>query len=178
MSATSLMLTAQDAHVQLQELKRDRKTTLREHATMVEPLAQVAYGDLSANGRHSLALDAFLQSINNMGLKKHLLVAEVETMERALWLRNAYFQADSTVIQQIEADHDNVSPLSATAVVHVTTVTADEPTSFITSLVGELLAESRISANSRQLSDPLGRRQLSSSGVLLYVGVVVVVGTF
>jgi len=84
-------LTAQDARIQLQELRGDRKTALREHATLVERLAQVAYGDLPANGRQSLALDAFLQSINNMGLKKHLLVAEVETMERALRLGNAYF---------------------------------------------------------------------------------------
>jgi len=67
--------------VQLQGLRRNPKTTLREHATVVERLAQVAYGDLPANGRQSLALDAFLQSINNLGLKQHLLVAEVETME-------------------------------------------------------------------------------------------------
>jgi len=66
-------LTARDARVQLQGLRRNPKTTLREHATMVEQLAQVAYGDLPANGRWSLALDAFLQSINNLRLKQHLL---------------------------------------------------------------------------------------------------------
>jgi len=51
-------------------------------ATVVKRLAQVAYGDLPAHGRQSLALDAFLQSNNNLGLKQHLLVAEVETKER------------------------------------------------------------------------------------------------
>jgi len=51
---------------------------------------------LPADSRQSLALGAFLQSINNLGLKQHLLVAEVETMERSLRLGNAYFQADST----------------------------------------------------------------------------------
>jgi len=61
-------LTAGDAHVQLQGLRRNPKTTLREHVTVVERLAQVAYGDLHTNGRQSLALDAFLQSINNLGL--------------------------------------------------------------------------------------------------------------
>jgi len=77
--------------VQLQGLRRNPKTNLREHATVVERLAQVAYGDLPADSRQSLALDAFLKSINNLGLKQHLLVAEVETMERALRLGNAYF---------------------------------------------------------------------------------------
>jgi len=130
--------------VQLQGLGRNSKTTLREHATVVEQLAQVAYDDLPAN---SLALDAFLQSVNNLGLKQHLLVAEVETMERALRLGNAYFQADSlcrpgTTVQQIRADDDVMMSPAPTAV-HVATAAADELTSLTTSLVRELLAEIR-----------------------------------
>jgi len=39
------------------------RLSLQEHATMVERLAQVAYSDLPADDRQSLALDAFLQSI-------------------------------------------------------------------------------------------------------------------
>jgi len=139
-------LTARDAHVQLQGLRKNRKTTLREHTTVVERLAQVAYGDLPANGRQSLALDAFPQSINNLSLKQHLLVAEVETMERALRLGNTYFQADSTcrpgaTVQQVEAD--DVSTSSTKSAVHVATTAADKPTSLTTSLVRELLAEIR-----------------------------------
>jgi len=53
-------LTAQDARVQLQGLRRNPKTNLREHATVEEQLAQVAYGDLPPNSRQSLALDAFI----------------------------------------------------------------------------------------------------------------------
>jgi len=133
--------------VQLQSLRRNPKTNLREHATVVERLAQVAYGDLPADSRQSLALDAFLQSINNLGLKQHLLVAEVETMERALRLGNAYFQADSTcrpgtTIQQVGAD-DDVSTSPAKTAVHVATAAAEEPTNLTTSLVRELLAEIR-----------------------------------
>ena len=140
-------LTARDARVQLQSLRRNPKTNLREHATVVERLAQVAYGDLPADSRQSLALDAFLQSINNLGLKQHLLVAEVETMERALRLGNAYFQADSTcrpgaTVQQVGAD-DDVSTSPAKIAVHVAKATADEPTDLTTSLVRELLAEIR-----------------------------------
>jgi len=140
-------LTARDVSVQLQGLRRNPKTTLREHATVVEWLAQVAYGDLPMNGQQSLALDAFLQSINNLSLKLHLLVAEVETMERALRLGNAYFQADNTcrpgaTVQQVEADN-NMSTSSAKSAVHVTMAAADEPTSLTTSLVRELLGEIR-----------------------------------
>jgi len=142
-------LTARDARVQLQELRRNPKTTLRERATVVKQLAQVAYCDLPANGQQSLALDAFLQSINNLGLKQHLLVAEVETMERVLRIRNAYFQADSmcrpgATVQQVGADDDvSLSTSPATTAVHVATAAANEPTSLTTSLVRELLVEIR-----------------------------------
>jgi len=140
-------LTARDARVQLQGLRKNPKTNLREHATVVERLAQVAYGGLPADSRQSLALDAFLQSINNLGLKQYLLVAEVETMERALKPRNAYFQADSTcqpdkTIQQVGAD-DDMSTSPAKTAVHVATAAAEEPLNLTSSLVRELLAEIR-----------------------------------
>jgi len=140
-------LTARGARLQLQGLRRNLKTNLQEHATVVERLAQVAYGNSPADSRQSLALDAFLQSINNLGLKQHLLVAEVETMERALRLGNAYFQADSTcrpetTVQQVRADHDVLTSPAMTAV-HVATAAADKPNSLTTSFVCELLAELR-----------------------------------
>jgi len=93
-----------------------------------------------------LALDAFLQSVNNMGLKRHLLVAKVETMERAFRLGNAYFQADSTcrpgvAVRQFEAD--DVSLSSAASAVHVAAAAADESTGLTTSLAQKLLPKIR-----------------------------------
>lgn len=91
----------------------------------MEWLARVAYSDLLTEGRRSLALKAFLQSVNNIGLKRHLLVAEVDMMERALRLGNAYFQAGSACrlgvnAQQVKAD-DGSPPSLAAAAVHVAT---------------------------------------------------------
>jgi len=94
-----------------------------------------------------LALDAFLQSVNNMGLKRHLLIAKVEMMERALRLGYAYFQADSTcrpgvAVQQVEAN-DFVLPSPATSAVHVAPAAADESTGLTRSPAQELLPEIR-----------------------------------
>jgi len=74
-------------------------------------------------------------------------MAEVETMEKALRLGNAYFQADSmcrpgTTIQQVGAD-DDVSTSPAKTAVYVATAAAEEPINLTTSLVRELLAEIR-----------------------------------
>jgi len=97
---------------ELQGLMRDPRSPLWEHATVVERLPQVAYGDLPTEGRRSLALEAFLQSVNN-----------IDTMRMALWLGNAYFQANSTCrpgvnSQQAEAN-DALPPSSAATTVHV-----------------------------------------------------------
>jgi len=149
---------------------------------VVDRLAQFAYSDLPADGRQSLALDTFLQSINNLGLKQHLLVAEVKTMEKPLRLENAYFQADNTcrpgeIVQQVKAD-DDMSPSLAKSAVHIAVAAADKPTDLTASLViASCWLKSGICNNSRQLSNPLGHRQLPSAGVSLCVGVVVVVGT-
>jgi len=94
-------LTAWDARVQLWGLRRDLKTLLRKHATKVERLAQVAYGDLPAEGQRSLAHESFFQSVN-IGLKKHWRVAKVDTMKKALRLGNAYFRAHSASHEPLE----------------------------------------------------------------------------
>jgi len=108
----------------------------------------VNYPVLPADSRQSLALDAFLQSINNLGLKQHLLVAEVETMERALRLGNAYFQADSKCWPGTPAK----------TAVHVTTAAAEEPVNLTTSLVRELLAKFRQLRQQSTVERPRGSR--------------------
>jgi len=57
---------------------------VREHATVVEWLVQ------PVEGQRSSVLEAFLQPVNSLGLKRHLPVAKVDTMERALQFGNAY----------------------------------------------------------------------------------------
>jgi len=47
---------------------------------------------LPAEGRGSLTLEALLQSVNNIGLKKHLLVAKINIMEKAIGLGKLIFK--------------------------------------------------------------------------------------
>jgi len=54
-------------NVQLQELRQDPKTPLREQAIVVERLAQDAYSDLPIEGRRSLAIETSLNLITNIG---------------------------------------------------------------------------------------------------------------
>jgi len=76
--------TVQDARARLQGLRREPRVSPQDHANEVERLAQVAYGNVDLKSCQSLAFDAFLQSLNNLGLQRYLLAAEVGTVDAAL----------------------------------------------------------------------------------------------
>jgi len=61
-------ISAIDAWAGLQRLRRDPHTTLQEHATTVMKLVQIAFRDLPQVNRERYTYDAFVQSINDLGL--------------------------------------------------------------------------------------------------------------
>lgn len=61
-----LWLSAVDARVRLQGLLRDPRTSLQEHAVMVEKLTQITYGDLPPVNQERYTFDAFIQSLNDL----------------------------------------------------------------------------------------------------------------
>jgi len=85
-----LGISAIDAQTRLQRLRRDPHTPLQEHATTVMRLAQIAFRDLPQANRERYAYDAFVQSINDLGLDHQFLARGVTTVEGALALGEAY----------------------------------------------------------------------------------------
>jgi len=76
--------SAIDARARLQRLRCDPHTTLQEHATTVMKLARIAFRDLPQSNRERYTYDAFVQSINDLGLHHQFLVRGVTTVEGAL----------------------------------------------------------------------------------------------
>jgi len=62
----------------------------------VDQLVQVAYANVDLETRQSLVFDAFLQSLNNLGLQRYLLAAGVDIIDAALTRGRAYFQICGT----------------------------------------------------------------------------------
>ena len=89
---TRFRLTVRGARAHLQGLRRDSNVSLQDHANKVEQLVQVAYANVDLETRQSLVFDAFLQSLNNLGLQRYLLAAGVDTIDAALTRGRAYFQ--------------------------------------------------------------------------------------
>jgi len=83
-------ISAIDARARLQRLRRDPHTPLQEHATTMMRLAQIAFRDLPQANREIYTYDAFVQSINDLGLHQQFLARGITTVKGALTVGEAY----------------------------------------------------------------------------------------
>jgi len=86
-------ISAIDAQARLQRLRHDPHTPLKEHATTIMRLARIAFRDLPQANRERNNYDAFVQSINDLGLHHKFLARGVTTVEGALAEGEAYLLA-------------------------------------------------------------------------------------
>ena len=85
-------LTPREARARMVGLKRDARTTLHEHSTTVERLVEVAYPEVPADTRRTMAVDTFSTTIGNGYLQRHLLAVDTPTLEAAVRAGNEYLQ--------------------------------------------------------------------------------------
>jgi len=88
-------MTARDARTKLQNMRRDRKTSLQDHANAIERLALIAYNQTAPEERRELVYEAFFSTINNSGLQKHYLAAKISRIEGAPEMGRSYYQVDN-----------------------------------------------------------------------------------
>jgi len=86
-------ISAIDARARLQGLCREPRMLLQEHAATVNRLAQIPYSDLPAIHQERYTYDAFMQSLNDLGLHHQLQARGVTTVEDALCEGEAYLLA-------------------------------------------------------------------------------------
>jgi len=82
-----------DEKVRLQGLRASRRSPIQNHATKVKKLAQIAYSDFPEAHRERYTYDAFVQSLNDLGLHHQLQAKGLTTIEDALRKGEAYFLA-------------------------------------------------------------------------------------
>jgi len=82
-----------DARARLQGLRREARTLLQDYDTTVKRLAQIAHSDLTEVHRERYTYDAFVQSLNDLGLHHQLQARGVTTIEDALREGEAYLLA-------------------------------------------------------------------------------------
>jgi len=88
------------ARARLQGLRRDPRTPFQEHAATVKRLAQITYSDLPPVHQEPYTYDAFVQSLNDLGLHHQFLARGVTTVENTLREGEAYLLAN-----QLHKDH-------------------------------------------------------------------------
>jgi len=108
-------ISAIDAWGRLQWLRRDPHTPLQEHATTVMRLAQIAFRDLPQANRERYTYDAFVQSINDLGLHHQFLARGVTTIEGALAEGEAYLLASHMHRNRVASRQVDMEPSVAPA---------------------------------------------------------------
>jgi len=91
---TRFGLTTEEASDCLQALRRDRRTSLEDHANEVERLAQAVFSQATGPERERLVYNAFFRSVNNADVQHHWMAAKVSSLEEALEMGKAYFQVE------------------------------------------------------------------------------------
>jgi len=141
-------ISAIDARARLQRLRRDPRTLLQEHAATVMKLAQIAYSDLPQANCERYTFDAFVQSVNDLGLHHQFLARGVTMVEDALAEGEACLLATQMhrnrgISRQVEvepsaAQNDTEAGLPTTATVGQ--LTATSKVAQLTDMMAKLLA--------------------------------------
>jgi len=129
-------------------LRRNPHTMLQEHVTSVMRLAQIAFRDLLQANRDRYTYDAFVQSINDLGLHHQFLARGVTTVEGALALAEAYILAshmhrNRMASRQVDAEPSaapSVPNAETPAVANVTPMTLASKVDHMTDMLPKLVA--------------------------------------
>ena len=120
---TRFGMTTEEASDRLQVMRRDKRTSLEDHANEVERLAQVAFSHVTGPGRQRLVYNAFFKSVNHPDLQRHWMAAKVGSLDEALEMGKAYFQVEELqgprfTARQVVEDGDTMpaNPQAAAAV--------------------------------------------------------------
>ena len=99
-----------EARNKLLNLKKEYKVSLQEHASEVEGLVELAFGDLPERTRRELTLEAFCNSLNHTYLQRHLLAMQPENLADAVRSGNEFLQvraSTSTGVRMVAEDEDD-----------------------------------------------------------------------
>ena len=135
-------ISVREARSQLNNLRKQSKTTLHEHAMEVERLVSLAYADLPREHRVEMTVDKFTSSLGNAYLQRHLLAIPAPDLESVVRAGNDYLQIRNpmsnpslraVIAEEEELESQQVKPVQANPM--------QEPVQLLTQLVGDLTRE-------------------------------------
>ena len=98
-------MTPREAQAKLALCKKATKTSLQQHADDVSQLVQHGYAELENQQRRTLAVEAFINSLGNPALQRHLLAINPPNLPAAVKACNEFLsvkESSSSSVRQIE----------------------------------------------------------------------------
>lgn len=107
-------MSRREARTQLSQLRKEKNTTLQEHATQIERWTSIAFDELPAATQQEMSIEYFCSSLGNETLQQHLLTANTNTLDAAVKSGNEFLQISRSAVHrnriaQMESleSHDN-----------------------------------------------------------------------
>ena len=84
-------------------VRRDNRTSLQEYASHVNKLVNLANSELPEQFCRTMTLRTFKSTLGHVGLERHLLVANVQTLEEVVRVGSEYLQIGSQAASRQES---------------------------------------------------------------------------
>ena len=105
-------LTPREARNRLNNLRKEYRTPLAEHASEVKKMVERAYGDLPRENQEQMILEHFLNTLDNSYLQRHLLAVDPQTLEEAVRAASEWQQIKPYYSGSAMADPGRPGPTS------------------------------------------------------------------
>ena len=126
-------LTPREARTRLAALRKEHGTPLQAHATEIGRLMGVAYADLPAPTRTTMALEVFASTLGNAYLQRHLLAVDPVDLDTAVRAGNEFLQvkpmgdrrSPNSAVRTVEEESlDQVQPVAESEATQLTRTVA------------------------------------------------------
>ena len=105
-------LTPREARNRLNNLRKEYRTPLAEHASEVKKMVERAYGDLPRENQEQMILEHFLNTLDNSYLQRHMLAVDPQTLEEAVRAASEWQQIKPYYSGSAMADPGRPGPTS------------------------------------------------------------------
>ena len=106
-------LSSRQARDRLRHLKRTSKQTVHELGMEAQQLTRLAYPDLRDQDLEEMALETFVQALDNKSVKRHLLASPATTVAEAVQKADEYLRIGEhspTTVAAVQGTTETISP--------------------------------------------------------------------
>lgn len=109
-------ISQRQAREGLRNLRKTNKQSVHELSSEIKRLIKLAYPNLDEETKEEMALEAFLQALDNRAIKRHLLATPAFTLNEAVQKADDYLQVGEQIPARVTAVQDTTPTIQSIGV--------------------------------------------------------------